>query len=262
MATFNGFETMVLTNNALVATVNPGSIYSGGSTGLVVTPSTAITCGASTTTYIYFLGTTVQSSTTGFPPACFPISIVTTGAAAISGIVDVRSQLSVDAGALFFSSAGVVTTCNSTVQNIVTWNLPAGILNTAGKTLRLKAYGLLNTSAASGLQVGIQLSGTNACLINTANISTSLTNQPWGTEMMLQVANVGVNGNLWGHGTLFTTNLTSNGAAVTSIYSQDTITAVSANINLTGALTFGFIGLTNGTIANLAAQIATLEILN
>jgi hypothetical protein len=262
MATFNGFDPLVLTNNALVCTINPGSIYSGGSTGLVTTPSTAITCGASTTTYIYFAGTTVQSSTTGFPPASWPIAIVTTGASAISGIVDVRSQLQVDAPSLFFSSNAVITTCNSTVQNLVTWNLPAGLLNAVGKTLRLKAYGLLNTTSASGLQIGVQLSSTNACVINTANISTSLTNQPWGAEIMLQVENTGVNGNLYGHGMLFTTNLTSNGVGVTSIYTQDVSSAVTANINLTTALTFGFIGVTNGAITNLLSQITTLEILN
>ncbi len=263
----DGFQCIVGTNSAFVVTVLPGTAYAGGNT-IVTTPTVFLTLAASTTNYISFSPATgtVTSSTTPFGPGVLPLAIVTVGGSGISGIQDVRAVYGApDPGALFFSSTGVITTCNATVQNITTFALPSGMMNETGKTLRIKAYGLLTTTAASGLQVGIQLSGTNVCLINTANISTSLTNQPWATEMMLQVANTGATGNVYGHGTLVTTNLTSNAAtnaATQSVYFEDITTAVSANVNLTGSLTLGFIGLTNGAITNLAAQICTLEVLN
>ena len=263
MSAPSGFETYVGTNSALTAIVNPGTAYTGGNTS-VTTPTTALLLTASSTNYIYFNPQTgtVTFNTSGFGPTVLPISIVTTGASNISGIQDVRAVYgALDLGVLFYAGASVVTTCNSTVQNITTFALPSGLLNETGKTLRLKAWGILNTTSASGLQLGLQLSGTNVCLINTANITTSLTNQPWATEMMIYTANTGATGNVYGHGTISAQIVTAGAATATSV-TQDTSTAVSANVNLTGPLTLGFIGLTNGAITNLTAQMTTLEILN
>jgi hypothetical protein len=259
----NGFECSVLTNNPLALTVQSGTAFAGGNTA-VTTPTTTLVLGASTTTYVYFNPQTgsVTSNTSGFVPGTLPIAIVTTSASAISGIQDVRSVYSQpDAGALFFTSAGVVTTCNSTVQNITTFALPSGLLNQAGKTIRLKAWGILNTTSASGLQLGVQLNTINVVVVNTFNITTSLTNQPWNAEMMIYTANTGVTGNVYGHGTI-SAQITAAAANTATTVAQDIGTAVSANINLTGPLTLGFIGLTNGAITNLVAQITTLEVLN
>lgn len=255
---FNG------TAGALVLTIKSGTCYAGGSSGIAITNDTNLTLTASTTTYVYFNPQTnvVTSNTTGFPPACQPIAIVTTGPATITSIQDVRTAWEVNTGAIFFSTAPqTVQTCNATVQNVATYALPAGFLNTPGKTIRFKAAGILNTSSASGLQVGLQLGGTNVCLINSANITTSLTNQPWQTEITLQTANTGVNGNIEGHGWLGA-QLTAAGAAVTLTTTSDVQAAVSANIDLTQAKTLGFIALTNGAIVNFTSRWATLEILN
>lgn len=256
------FDPFVGTAGPLTLIVDGGLVTAGGQ--VIGAATTNLTLGASTVNYVYFnpQTSTVTSNTTGFPPYCYAICIATTGAAAISFIQDVRNGVQIDGSAMFFTTVpAVLTTCNATVQNVTTFALPGGLLNYLGKTVRFKSAGVLNTSSGSGLQLGLQLSGTNVCLINTANISTTLTNQPWATEMTLQVANTGATGNIEGHGTI-TAQLTTAAANLASTVSQDLQTAVSANINLTQPLTLGFIALTNGAIVNFTARTTTLEILN
>lgn len=202
----------------------------------------------------------VTSNTTGFVAGTLPIAIVTTGQG-ISFIADVRAVYGApDAGALFSLTApAVLAVLNTTQQTVTSFAIPAGVLNQTGKMVRLKAAWQTNMGTTGGLQIIPTLGGINLATINTTNINAN-TNMLGSCEFMLLTANPGVNGNIEAHGFVVQTINTASVANVASF--ADVTTAVSANVNLTGALTLALTALTNGAGVNFTARYATLEILN
>lgn len=151
--------------------------------------------------------------------------------------------------------------------------LPAGVLNTVGKTLTVEAYGVYTNAAASLLNANVSFcsiagcaTGTvfapAGCTVVTTNQANNLTAGQWHLHCTLITHATGATGTLNAKSTLCA-NLGATTAAIVSCF-DDTSTAVSTTADLTAAwFVTPLFKFTTANAGNTAtAQTLTTTLLN
>lgn len=124
-----------------------------------------------------------------------------------------------------------------TDQNLLSFPIPAGALNTVGRTLRVSSAGLYTTQAGQTPVVTVKVKLGSLTLLSWASTATSAaaTDMPWNFAVDITTAVVGASGTLEVHGNLVFNLGTTPGVASDVI--PDTNTAAVGTIDLAAAQT-------------------------
>lgn len=270
-------------------TVGALSIKSGGTSGTAVLATT--TAGATT---VASGGTnqnlTVTPSGTGVIVASRPISIpasttslasavIATGTApttSVSGDIwhdstrktiafaPVATAAVYAGGALSAMTTPVTATNPSSIADLGTFTLPAGILNAAGKTLKICGGGTYTTAAGQTPTVTITwaLAGVAPLAIVSAATTASATTMPWQGCAVMTTITAGASGTVEAGGYLMLT-LGTAAAADSALY-QGTNTAVSSAFDQTATVAAKMrVTLSSADAGNAVTQRwMTVEVLN
>lgn len=144
------------------------------------------------------------------------------------------------------------------VGTFATIVLPTGFMNVAGKTIRVKLYGIYSTAGAQVPTIGIQL-GFSGAFTQTEVVATSQattaseTNFPWEFEGHITTVTNGATGTIEAHARL-SILLGAVATAPESVY-QDTNVAPNGAVNLTA------VGVNNLLIqANTSATLSSIQL--
>lgn len=125
-------------------------------------------------------------------------------------------------------------TAITTAQNLFTQTLPAGFLNTVGRSIEVKGsliYSTTSTNVAT-ITIAIKLGAVTLCTITTAATNTAASsNLPINFDFILTTVTTGTNGTINAHGSV-TANIGTAAAPVTNTY-LDSNTGPSGAVDLT-----------------------------
>ena len=165
------------------------------------------------------------------------------------------------------SLAPSAITATSGVQTFATIILPTGFMNVAGKTLRVKMYGIYTSAAAQTPTIAIQLGFSGAfsqteVVVTSQAVTASETNFPWEFEGHIFTVSTGATGTLEAHGRL-SILLGASATAPESVY-QDTNTTANAAVNLTAGGANNLLLQVNAstTLSSIQLRSAVIEALN
>ncbi|MGA9668413.1 MAG: hypothetical protein WBQ94_04350 [Terracidiphilus sp.] len=129
-------------------------------------------------------------------------------------------------------------TAITTAQTLLSKAMPAGSLNVAGRTLRVRGALIYSTTIANvaTITIALKLGSVTLCTITTAATNTAAsTNLPIQFDFTLTVAATGAAATIQSHGTV-SANIGTAAAGAITVYA-DTNTAVSSAVDLTIAET-------------------------
>lgn len=154
------------------------------------------------------------------------------------GVVTVAQGLVV--GAARFANIGTQTalTAITTAQNLVSQTFSAGLLNTVGRSVRVRGSLVYNTTSTNvaTITLALKLGAVTLCTMTTAATNTAAsTNLPIQFDFTLTVVTTGTAATINSHGRI-AANIGTTAAPVTVIY-LDTNVAPSSAIDLTIAET-------------------------
>lgn len=259
-----GFDPLVLSAaSPLNLFVNGGFAYING-VGVSIPPNVGLAMTASATNFVFVdtnLGS-IQTNTAGYPANSIPICQVVTNAQTITSVIDQRTPW--ESGLTTVGSLGAQTaiTTITTAQTAGTFNIPLGFLNSVGKTLRVRAWGIFTQGAAASVPTFSLLLNTVTPLTITApSSSNAITNGQWDFEAYLRTAAIGSSGTIESHGVL---KVQASGTLTTDIpETNDQNTAVSSAINLLTATNIQLqIAVATNAWTSAQLRLGTIEVLN
>lgn len=245
--TFNGPVSGAITGNITGnVTGNVTGNTSGfvtASAGVAATPSIFINAGVAPTT-----------------PAAGAVWIDSQGVPSFSEVSGSTIRVS---GALTVLNAQAPLTAVTTAQNLLSFSLPAGLLNVAAKTLRISGTGIFTNSSGSTANVTIasSVAAVSTSTVSTgATVVTGITNGQFEFDIMLQTATTGATGAINGHQTQSFQIATTLGSALA--YYADQLTGNSSSVNLTTADTLLVTIASTQSLASVTLLQGLIEILN
>ncbi len=127
-----------------------------------------------------------------------------------------------------------VNAASTADQNLMVYQIPAGLLNVVGRTIRVSCRGNLDEDAGSGavtIRFKVKLGGVTVLdwTPNTPNVSR--TNLPWHIEGLITCATTGATADVEAHGTCGVDDNSSSGSVTSDI--GDHNTAVVGGVDLT-----------------------------
>jgi hypothetical protein len=175
---------------------------------------------------------------------------------------------------LIYSQAAAVTLSQpatagvslvSTTGAVGTVSLPAGFLNIAGRSLRVRASGYYTTGSTSGnASIGIKLGGNFIATSLTRSATASRTNGNWYLEATIVVATTGSSGTI-NTGGLMIADGSSGGSTMFSLTNGTTLgtlaPATPPTVDLTSALTFDLLVASNSTGNSFSLVSLMIEVL-
>jgi hypothetical protein len=168
---------------------------------------------------------------------------------------------------LAVSTTTVTVNTNTTAaQNLMSFAVPAGLLNVAGKTLRVYGAGVLSVNTTATVTIAVKLGGVTLATWTSASITgaAGTANSPWNFEVVAATVATGTSGTLECHGILNLKPTTGAGTATAYI---DIGTGPSAAVSLTTAqtlqitVTFSANG-TGGNVNACTERLLHLELSN
>lgn len=153
------------------------------------------------------------------------------GVGSTAANIPLTGAVSVNVTAVTVNAASSVT-----AQNLMSYSVPAGLLNVARKTMRLFGAGVLSINTSSSVSIKVNLGGVTLVTWTTAVITggAGTANSPWNFDLILATVATGTSGTVEAHG-IWNLKPTTGMGSVTSYI--DGNTAASAAINLTTAQT-------------------------
>ena len=168
-------------------------------------------------------------------------------------------------GGIFPSlNAQTALTSFTTAATAGSFSLPAGLMNSVGKTFRVKGYGTYTTSGGQTPQITVSLliGASTVASSESAATTASATTMPFSFEFTVTTATVGTTGTDEAHCTL-TLTLGTTAAVAAAVY-PDTNTSAQPgggyDHTVANAVAIQFAA--TSTLASLTLRSATLEILN
>lgn len=144
-------------------------------------------------------------------------------------------------------------------QSLLAFTFQAGALNVTGRKLRVRACVIYSTTAANVATISftLMLGAQALCVITTAATNTAASaNLPVWVEFELTVVTLGATATVESHGRV-DANIGTVAAAAVATY-LDTNTAVSAAVNLTGAIALNLAISASAAIPTAQLRSATL----
>jgi hypothetical protein len=142
-----------------------------------------------------------------------------------------------------------------TDQNLMSYAAPAGLLNSANRTLKIRARGVLSTQATppSGATFKVILGGVTVVTFQTGALAASQANTAWQFDAMLSTASTGASGTVEPAGVMYFRLAVGTGAQ--TVYVDNTF-AAAGPIDLTAALTVQVTGAfnSNASTGNVLTQ--------
>lgn len=260
----SGFDPVVLSAaSPLNLFVNGGFAYING-VGTSVPTVVGLAMTASATNFVFVdtnLGT-IQTNTAGYPANSIPICQVVTNAQTITSVVDQRTPWETGLSTVGSLGAQTALATITTAQTAGTFNIPLGFLNSIGKTLRVRAWGIFSQGAAASVPTfSLLINGVTPWTITTASSSNAITNGQWEVEAYLRTAAIGATGTIESHGVAL---CQASGTLTTAIpVVADQNTAVSAAINLLTATNIQLqIAVATNAWTSAQLRLGTIEVLN
>jgi hypothetical protein len=208
---------------------------SGQFTSSVITGTAPLVIAS--TTQVSNLNVSSLVGSTWISPGTIGSTTPNTGAFTTLTSTPVTGQtIKVGGGCSVNTSATTVSANSTSQQNLMSYSMPASLLNTSGKTLRVWMAGVYTTQAAQTPTITIDVAfgaTTVASWLSTATTA-SQTNMPWEAVCYISTASTGATGTVEAHGLM---NMRLGSAAGAGSTFQDTNTAASGAIDLTSAQT-------------------------